>query len=72
MSEWLDQAFSGGVSLARVNPIGIVLMVIAVMVSFAARPVSKSSCEEKGQSVYNRMKVASLLLACIGAGVAMF
>ena len=72
MSEWLNRAFSGGVSLARVNPFGIVLMVMAVAISFAADPVSRRCCEERRQSMVNRMKVASLLLVCIGAAVAMF
>ena len=71
MSEWLNSAFSGGVSLSRVNPIGIVLMAIAVIVNFAAKPVSKRCCEEKQQSVYILMKVAALLFICIGAGAAM-
>ena len=70
MSEWLNRAFSGGVSPARANPFGIALMVIAVIVSFAAGSVSKRCCEMKRQSVYVCMKVAALLLVCIGAGIA--
>lgn len=71
MSEWLQAAFSGGVLLSRVNPAGLVLMTIAITVNIAARPVSKRCCEERRQSVFNRMKVAALLLVCIGASAAM-
>ena len=72
MSEWLNSVFSGEVRLERVNPVGIVLMAAAVVLNIAAGALSKRCREEERQRVHDRIKVASLLLVCIGAAIAIF
>lgn len=70
MSEWLDRAFSGGVSLARVNPIGIALMLLAVAIVVAAKPVSVRFPEARRAGACNAIKLAGLLVCAVGVFVA--
>lgn len=70
MSEWLNKVFSGGVSLSRVHPAGIVLMAAAVVLVIIARPVSNRWPEERRQRVCNAIKLAGLLVCAVGAFVA--
>ena len=70
MSEWLNQAFSGGVSLARINPVGIALMAAAVVLNVAARPISKRWPVNRQMHLLSILKIAALLVCCVGAAVA--
>ena len=67
MTEWLNQAFSGGVSLERANPIGIVMMALAVALIAAAGPLCRRLEEEKRQTAVMGMKIAGLLVCALGA-----
>lgn len=70
MSEWLNHAFSGGVSLARVNPAGIALIAVAVILNVAARPISKKWPENRQNRMCSIFKLGALLVCCVGAAVA--
>ena len=70
MSEWLNQAFSGGVSLARINPVGIALMAVAVALNVAARPISKKWPEKWQPHIFGVFRLGALLTCCVGAAVA--
>ena len=70
MSEWLNQAFSGGVSLARINPVGIVLMALAVALNATARPISKKWPENRQPHICGFFRLGALLICCVGAAVA--
>ena len=67
MSEWLNQAFSGGVSLSRANPGGIILMVLAILLLAAEKPLCGRLPEEKRGSAALKVKIAGLLICAIGA-----
>ena len=66
MSEWLNEVFSGGVSLSRVNPFGIVMMILAVVLIAAARPVAERMRKASVQTI----KIAGLFLCAAGAAIA--
>ena len=70
MSEWLNHAFSGGVTLARINPAGIVLMAAAVVLNVAARPISQRWPEKRRPQMFSFLKVAALVACCAGAALA--
>ena len=65
MSEWLNKAFSGGVSLSRVNPLGILLIFIAVVLICAARPASNRLKNVSVQAI----QFAGLILCAVGTAI---
>lgn len=69
MSEWLNAAFSGGVSLTRVNPVGIGLLALAVVLLICAKPVSARFPEEERTKVCNLVKLSGLLICASGAAI---
>ena len=69
MSEWLNQVFSSGVSLDRINPVGMVLMILSVVLIVVAKPVSGRWFEGKS-SACNGIKLCGLLVCALGAGIA--
>lgn len=70
MSEWLNKVFSGGVSLARVNKVGIALMALAVVLIAVAQPVSNRWMSGKGKLSAQVIKLAGLLICVVGALIA--
>lgn len=65
--EGLDSVFTGRVSLARVHPMGVVLMAAAVILTLVAAPVGARFPEEKRQRAINAMRVTAALVCCAGA-----
>ena len=70
MSEWLNEVFSGGVSLARANPVGIVLMILAVMLIAASKPISNRWSQGDKKPSEQTIKLVGLVLCALGAAVA--
>ena len=70
MSEGLNRIFSGSVSMARVNPVGIAMMIAAVVLTAVAGLVSRRQPEEKQLRVKNTMRLAASLICCAGAMIA--
>lgn len=70
MSNGLANVFSGGVSLERVNPLGLGLMALAVALLIAARPISKRWPESRRQGAETCVRLAALLVCCAGALIA--
>ena len=70
MTEGLASVFSGGVSLERVDPLGLGLMALAVALLIAARPLSKRCPEARHQRVETCIRLAALFVCCAGALVA--
>ena len=67
MSEWLSQAFSGGVSLSRANPAGLLLMALAVALLCMIRPLSGRFLEKKREGAAAALRIAALLICAAGA-----
>lgn len=70
MSEWLNEAFSGGVSFQCTNPWGLALIAAAAVLEAAVGHAAKRYPEEPCESIENRAKVAGLLLCGCGAVIA--
>jgi len=68
MSEWLNEAFSGGVSLLRVNPVGIAIMILSLVLLLAAKPISDRRPKLSVQAV----KLAGLFICVLGTLIAIF
>ena len=66
MSEWLNEAFSGGVSFARVNPVGIALMILAVVLIAVASPAAQRMQKASEQTI----RFAGLVLCAVGTAIA--
>lgn len=64
--DWLKNVFNEGVSLARVNPFGLVLMAIAVVVVLFAGKISAKLIRLS----INTIKVIGLLICAGGAMLA--
>ena len=67
MSEWLNEAFSGSVSIQRANPWGLALIILAVIVESAAAIISKHCSESRQERVRLGIKLAGLILCGAGA-----
>ena len=67
MSEWLNKAFSGSVSLKRADPVGIAVMMLAVALLAAEKWLSGKVSEEKRQSAALAVKISGLLFCAVGA-----
>ncbi|MCQ2437562.1 MAG: hypothetical protein MJ099_04115 [Clostridia bacterium] len=64
----MNNLFAGGISPARVNPVGLVLMAIALVVAAIAGPVADKT--NGGLRTKNIIKVCALLLCAAGALIA--
>ncbi|MBQ9951004.1 MAG: hypothetical protein IJO98_02550 [Clostridia bacterium] len=69
MSEWLNRVFSGGVSLARVNPAGLAVMALSVVLIIAAKPVSRRVPEGRREGAVSLIKLGGLIVCAFGAAV---
>ena len=70
MTEWLDKAFSGGVSLSRVNPIGVGIMFFAVILLISAQPISNRCSKCKIDLSIQAIRFAGLLVCALGTLIA--
>ena len=68
MSEWLNEAFSGGVSLARLHPAGIILIILAVILIAVAQPAAGRMKRISVQSI----RIAGLVLCAAGTVIAIY
>ena len=68
MSEWLNEVFSGGVSLKRVNPAGAVLLLLSVAMLVAEKPISRR-CGENEYIVCCCIRFAALIICALGGAV---
>ncbi len=69
MSEWLNRVFSGGVSLARVNPAGLAVMALSVGMIIAAKPFSRRLPESRREGAVSLIKLCGLIVCALGAAV---
>ena len=66
MSEWLNEAFSGGVSFSRANPLGLILIAAAVILIAVARPVASLTAKISVQTI----KLIGLVMCAVGTAIA--
>lgn len=69
MSEWLIKAFSGGVSLSRINPAGAGLMLLAVAMLVCVRGIALRCAKEQQERVCAAIKLSGLLICALGAAI---
>lgn len=70
MSDGWFGIFSGKFSMERVNPIGLVLMIVAVVLAAVAERISKRYPQEKQLQIKNILRLVASLICCVGALIA--
>lgn len=56
--------------MERVNPIGLVLMIVAVVLAAVAERISKRYPQEKQLQIKNILRLVASLICCVGALIA--
>lgn len=66
----MSNVFSGGISLERVNPLGLVLMLLSVVCLIAAPSIAKRRPEEQRTRAEMLIRILAILVCCAGALIA--
>jgi len=70
MAEFINGLFSSNPSISRVNPIGLIVMVIAVLATIFADRLSCLFGEEKRDRAFFAIKLASVIFCIAGLVIA--
>lgn len=65
--EWFHKVFSGAVDASRVNPAGLILMLLGVAIAALAGRIAHRFKPDSQQGARNAVKVLGLLICAGGA-----
>ena len=72
MAEFLNGLFSSNPGIERVNPFGLIVMIIGVIVTVFADKISCLFGDEKRDKAFFAIKLASVLICIAGFVIAIY
>ena len=72
MAEFINGLFSSNPGIERVNPFGLIVMVIGVLATISADKISCLFDDEKRDKAFFAIKLASVLICIAGFVIAIY